>query len=214
MSDLNRVETAYRRIGSRWAWNVVSFAGFQGWESSLRRRTVEHLELSHGDRVLDVACGRGSNFPHLQRAVGAEGHIVGVDYSAKMLAGAQELIRRERWTNVEIVRGDAAETEFSAAFDGALCTVAMTVIPRWQDAMRRMIGAVQPGRRIAIMDGRLPTGLARAGLPFARFFSRIVAADLDRDVQSECKKMLNNIREEVRMFGTYFIISGEGPSGV
>ena len=214
MSDLNRVEMAYRRIGSRWAWNAVSFAGFQGWESSLRRRAVEHLELRQGDTVLDVACGRGSNFPYLQSAIGAEGHIVGVDYSAKMLAGAQELIRRKRWTNVDIVRGDAAETDFNAAFDGALCTIAMTVIPRWQDAMRKMIQAVRPDRRIAVMDGRLPTGFARAGMPFALFFSRVVAAHLDRDVQGECRKMLNNIREEVRMFGTYFIISGEGASNV
>lgn len=209
-ADLERVEKAYRRVGSRWAWNTLSFAGFQGWEPSIRKRTVEHLGLQPGDAVLDVACGRGSNFPYLQRAVGEGGRIVGVDYSATMLAGAEELVRKKGWSNVELVRGDAAEMAYDGAFDGAICTVAMTVIPRWQEALGRMAGAVRPGRRIAIMDGRRLTGVARIGTPYARLFSRIVAADLERDVQGACRELLSDVREETRMFGSYFIISGTG----
>ena len=207
-TDLDRVEKAYRRVGSRWAWNVLSFAGFQGFEPSLRRRTVEHLALQPGDAVLDVACGRGSNFPYLERAVGAEGRIVGVDYSPDMLAGAQELVQKNRWANVELVRGDAAEIAYHAAFDGAICTIAMTVIPGWQEALRRMVAAVRPGKRIAVMDGCKPAGLARVGTPYAYLFSRIVAADLNRDVRGACRGLLADVREESRMFGSYFIISG------
>jgi len=209
-ADLDRVERAYRRVGSRWAWSALSLAGFQGWEPSIRKQTVAHLELRPGDAVLDVACGRGSNFPYLRRAVGERGRIVGLDYSATMLAGAEDLIRRERWTNVELVHADAAEMTYSAAFDGALCTVAMTVIPRWQEALRSMIKAVRPGKRVAVMDGSRPAGWRRIGAPYARLFSQIVAADLDRDVLGECRKLLAHAREEPRMFGAYFIISGEG----
>ena len=131
MPDLNldRVEHAYRRVGSRWAWSIVSFAGFQGFESSIRSRTVDHLQLHRGDTVLDVACGRGSNFAYLERAVGEQGRIVGVDYSTIMLGGAEDTVRRHRWKNVELVHGDAAELAYGAEFDGALCTIAMTVIP-------------------------------------------------------------------------------------
>ncbi|MEX0786997.1 MAG: methyltransferase domain-containing protein [Dehalococcoidia bacterium] len=208
--DLQRVDRAYTRLGARWAWNLVSFAGFQGWESTIRRQTVAHLSLQPGDAVLDVACGRGSNFSHLQDAVGEQGRIVGVDYSAAMLAGAEGLVRGRRWTNVELVQGDAAEMTYDASFDGAICTIAMTVIPAWQPALRRMIAAVRPGKRIAITDGQRPSGFARLGAPYARLFSKIVAADLDRDVQGECRTLLTDTREETRMFGTYFIISGEG----
>ena len=213
-ADLERIETAYRRIGSRWAWNALSFTGFQGWEPSIRKRAVEHLDLQPGDAVLDLACGRGSNFPYLQRAVGGQGRIVGVDYSATMLAGAEELVRKKHWSNVELLRGDAAELKYDSAFDGALCTIAMTVIPGWQEALRRMVAAVRPGKRIAIMDGRRPTGVARIGTPYARLFSRIVVADLDRDVQDECRHHLSDIREETRMFGNYFVISGTAKSDV
>jgi demethylmenaquinone methyltransferase/2-methoxy-6-polyprenyl-1,4-benzoquinol methylase len=209
-TDLDRVDRAYRRVGSRWAWTALAFAGFQGFEPSLRRRTVEQLALQPGDAVLDVACGRGSNFPYLQRAIGSQGRIVGVDYSATMLAGAGELVRKRGWKNVELVQADAARMTYRAQFDGALCTVAMTVIPGWQEALRRTIAAVRPGKRIAIMDGRRASGIMRLGAPYAWLFARITAADLARDVQGECRRLLSDVREDSRMFGVYFIMSGTG----
>ena len=71
--ELQHIEAVYRRIGRRWLYNVLSFAGFQGWESIIRRRTVARLQLRPGDAVLDVACGRGANLPYIVRAVGTQG---------------------------------------------------------------------------------------------------------------------------------------------
>jgi demethylmenaquinone methyltransferase/2-methoxy-6-polyprenyl-1,4-benzoquinol methylase len=208
-TELDRVEQAYRRFGSRWAWNMLSLAGFQGFESSLRRRTVEHLELRPGDTALDVACGRGSNFPYLQRAVGAEGRILGVDYSPEMLAGAGERVRKHRWSNVDLVRGDAARMTYRAEFDGALCTISLSVIPEWRETLRAMTAAVRPDKRVAIMDGKPLTGVRRVGTLYARLFARFVAAELNRDVAGACLDLLTDVREESGiMFGFYFIMSG------
>jgi ubiquinone/menaquinone biosynthesis C-methylase UbiE len=63
VEELQRMRKAYRRLAGRWAWNVLSLAGFQGAEARIRRRAVARLQLQPGDAVLDVACGRGSNFP-------------------------------------------------------------------------------------------------------------------------------------------------------
>jgi demethylmenaquinone methyltransferase/2-methoxy-6-polyprenyl-1,4-benzoquinol methylase len=205
---LERVETTYRRYRSRWAWYALSLAGFQGWEPSLRRRTVDHLQLGPGDEVLDLACGRGSNFPFLQRVIGPNGRVVGVDYSPEMLAAAEALVRRKRWTNVELVHADAAQLGYRAAFDGALCTIAMTVIPDWHAALYNLVAAVRPGKRVAIMDGRAG-GYPRIATPFARAFARLTAAELDRDVAAAARALLTNVREETRMFGIYFVLSGE-----
>ena len=208
IAELGRVERTYSRLGRRWAWNVLSFAGFLGRESMIRKRAVEHLELRPGDAVLDVACGRGSNFPCLERAIGEEGRLVGTDYSRTMLTGAEALVRKRRWTNVTLVRQDAAEIAYNAEFDGAICTIALYVIPRWEEALTRMTAAVRPGRRLVIVDGKLGEGIGRIGNPYARLFARIVAADLNRDILGACRTLLGDLREETLLFGTYFIVSG------
>jgi hypothetical protein len=106
------------------------------------------------------------------------------------------------------VRGDAAKIQYQAEFDGALCTIAMTVIPGWREALTAMTRAVREGKRIAVMDGRRPTGLMRLGEPYARLFALAAAADLNRDVLGQCRALLHDVREDSRMFGAYFIISG------
>ena len=209
--SLQRVESTYRRIGRRWAWNLISLISFQGWEPIIRKRVVARLHLHPGNSVLDVACGRGSNLPYLVQAVGTAGRVVGLDYSSTMLAGAEELVRREGWTNVELVRGDAANIDFDSDFDGAVCTLSLSVIPRWQEAMDGMVAAVRPGKRVVVMDGRWGTGLKRLWNPYLRLMSRLTASDLGRDIPGECRRRLNDVREEGISLSTAFLVSGVVP---
>jgi SAM-dependent methyltransferase len=46
---------------------------------------VDQLKLRKGDRVLEVGCGTGRNFPFPRDAVGSKGRIYGVDLSEGML---------------------------------------------------------------------------------------------------------------------------------
>src|ERR1700712_1415570 len=51
-----------------------------------RLGAVEALGLRPGDRVIDIACGTGLNFPLIEAAIGPDGRIVGVDLTDAMLA--------------------------------------------------------------------------------------------------------------------------------
>ncbi len=62
------------------------------------------------------------------------------------------------------------------------------------------------------MDGRLGGGPMRIVNVYARLFARVVAADLGRDIQGQCRKLLADVREERKFFGTYFILSGQAPA--
>jgi SAM-dependent methyltransferase len=44
------------------------------------------LDLQPGQQVLDIGCGAGGTLLTLREAVGADGRLVGVDYSQRMLA--------------------------------------------------------------------------------------------------------------------------------
>src|SRR5680860_236148 len=68
---------------------------------------IRALQLKPGDRVLDIGCGTGLNFPLLREAVGPGGRIVGVDISGEMLQRSRTRAARRGWANVEVVHADA-----------------------------------------------------------------------------------------------------------
>ena len=211
-SDAQRVERTYRRIGRRWVYNALLFSSFQGWEPIIRRRAVARLELRSGDAVLDVGCGRGANFGYLVRAVGPDGRIVGIDLSETMLEGAERMVQRKGWKNIELVEIDAAKMTFEKEFDSALETLALTVIPDWRGALERMVAATRPGGRVVTFDGRYGTGLRSVWNPYYRMLSRIVAADLNRDIPAECRTLLTDVRDEAIFVSNAYIVSGKVPS--
>ncbi len=53
-------------------------------------RLFERAETAAGERVLDIGCGCGATTVELARRVGPDGHVLGLDLSAPMLARARE----------------------------------------------------------------------------------------------------------------------------
>jgi ubiquinone/menaquinone biosynthesis C-methylase UbiE len=63
---------------------------YRGRDDQKLSRLIEMAGLRAGDRVLDIGCGTGVLIPFLKAAVGAEGSVVGLDFSANMIAQAQK----------------------------------------------------------------------------------------------------------------------------
>lgn len=146
----------YRKRARRYdaAMLLYRAAGFR--EHHYRKRAVNALALPRGGTVVDVGCGTGLNFTWLQEAVGPEGRIIGVDLTPDMLDQARERVRREGWRNVELVQCDASRYEFPEGMDGALSTLAITLIPEFDAVIAHAAKALRPGGRMVIVDFKLP----------------------------------------------------------
>jgi ubiquinone/menaquinone biosynthesis C-methylase UbiE len=133
----------------------------------LRKRAAAHLGVSRGERVLEIGCGTGRNFPFLREAVGPEGTIYGVDLSFGMLRKARALCQRKQWTNVELIQCDAAEYLPPEPLDGILFGLSYNTMPHHLAVLRHAWKHLRPGGRIVIMDGKLPSGIGgELVLPF------------------------------------------------
>lgn len=128
---------------------------FLGRQARLRTETVDTLALSPGDGVLDVGCGDGINFSRLRADVGPSGQVVGVDYSAGMVAKAREHVRSAGWENVHVLRGDGQRIGVSTdALDAVVSTMAVSAMPRPERVAHEAARVLRPGGRIALLDAR------------------------------------------------------------
>lgn len=148
-----RIELYYQRRAESYQ-DTDNWVGFGDYRPriELRKLLVQQLNLQPGDRVLDVACGTGSNFEYILPLIGEKGRLVATDYSHEMLAEAQKLVDEKGWKNVELVQADAATLDLQEEFDVVICTLGLVVIPNYEEAMERMWEHLKPGGVYGISD--------------------------------------------------------------
>ncbi len=116
------------------------------------RRLVAHAQIPSGARVLDVATGRGAVLIPALEAVGAGGHVVGIDLAEPMLQEtAKALAALKLPTNFELKRMDAEHLEFpEASFDCVLCGFAIFFFPQLDRAMSEFRRVLKPNGRLCV----------------------------------------------------------------
>jgi ubiquinone/menaquinone biosynthesis C-methylase UbiE len=84
------------------------------------------------------------------------GKIIGVDLTAEMLSAAGRRIERNQWTNIELVQCDAGAYVFPEDVDGVISTFAITLVEEYEEIIKRGAAALAPGKRLAVLDFKLP----------------------------------------------------------
>jgi demethylmenaquinone methyltransferase/2-methoxy-6-polyprenyl-1,4-benzoquinol methylase len=186
-----------------------------------RRRAVQALRLRPGDTVVDMACGTGLNFSLLEKAVGPEGRIVGVDLTDAMLDQARGRIETNSWSNVSLVQADAAEFDFPAGIDAILSTYALTQVPECREVIAHGAAALSAGGRWAVLDLKVPAStprwLAQLGIATVRPFASIdewIARRPWHEIRAAMEEMLVDVAWTELFFGTAFLAAGSRDSGL
>ncbi len=167
-----------------------------GWTLPKRQAARLALNLRPGDRVLDLACGTGLNFPHLRQLVGESGQVIGVDLTPAMLDIARKMIESNGWENVEVREADAAKLPFpDASFDKVIITFALTIIPEY-------VRAIEEVKRVLVPSGRFVALEMRAGIhslpAWLQPLPHICAVDMSHDTLKEIQRVFKEV--EVRNY--------------
>jgi ubiquinone/menaquinone biosynthesis C-methylase UbiE len=112
----------------------------------VRRRAIRRLQVEPGQVVLDFGCGTGLSFPYVQSAIGPAGRIIGVELSPAMADKARARVKRNGWSNVTLIEGNAEEVEIPGPVDRVLCFYTHDIMNS-RAAVERAVHALRPGGR-------------------------------------------------------------------
>ena len=114
-----------------------------------REHAVRMLNLSPGERVLEVGVGTGLALPFYPRSC----EVVGVDLSEGMLTKCRERVRELGFEHVSLMKMDASAMEFEDdSFDAVMAAYVVTAVPDYRKVMLEMIRVCKPGGRIILLN--------------------------------------------------------------
>jgi demethylmenaquinone methyltransferase/2-methoxy-6-polyprenyl-1,4-benzoquinol methylase len=218
--ELQKVEQEYTKIASSYdTLTDVLFRLFFVRENRYRRMAVDLLNLRQGDTVLDIGCGTGRNFPFIQRRIGPQGTLIGLDYTPAMLKRATKRCEKNGWTNVELIQGDAAEVDklVHRQVDGIISSFCLSIVPTYEEVIRKASRLLRSGGRFAVVDIQTlkPRGFFRFLHPLIIYGLKLFpVADLSdyahqKPWREVMEKELANVAFDEYHWGMGFICCGE-----
>lgn len=142
----------------RTTWESAA-PGWAKWEhvfatalSDATDMLLDRADIREGMRVLDLACGAGSQSLRAAERVGPSGRIVAADISGAMLAYVRENAARAGLHNVELVESAAEDLqEPEGSFDAAISRLGLMLFASPRGALQAVRRALRPGRRFSVL---------------------------------------------------------------
>ncbi len=108
----------------------------------------QHFSLNRSDAVLDVGCGTGRLIPFLCQTVGAEGLVVGSDFSDEML----RIAKKNYWQKkLFFLQADAQKLPFREnSFEAVICLALFPHLPDKLSALKEFRRILKPKKALYI----------------------------------------------------------------
>ncbi len=138
--------------------------GWAKWERKIAdlvepasRAMMEMAGIEPCSRVLDLACGAGSQTLKAASLAGPCGHVVALDISAKMLEYVRANAQVARLENISTMQSAAEELDLAGqTFDAVICRLGLMLFSNPSAALRVAYKALRPGGRISTVVFTLP----------------------------------------------------------
>jgi ubiquinone/menaquinone biosynthesis C-methylase UbiE len=126
------------------------------WEPGERRMLVSRLQVTPGQRVLEIAVGTGSNLTLIADEVGPNGRVAGLDLSSAMLRQCKRKFQRKPQP-ADLIEAEASQLPVAAnTFDVVLHFGGFKDFGSKKKAVEEMMRVARPAGKIAISDRCVP----------------------------------------------------------
>jgi arsenite methyltransferase len=115
--------------------------------------TLEALNISHGEKILDLGCGRGEETLQAAHMVGSDGLATGMDLTEAMVIKARANAEQVGAGNAEFVQGDIEALPFpDNRFDGVMSNCVINHAPDKLKVYREIRRVLREGGRFVVAD--------------------------------------------------------------
>ena len=143
------IRTQWEGAASGWArWEATVAA----WMEPATEAMLTMAGIRAGARVLDLACGAGSQTLQAARRVGPQGHVVASDIADTMLHHVRENARAAGLANVTTLSGAAEDLDVPpGSFDAVICRLGLMLFAEPARALAAVRRALRPGGKVAVV---------------------------------------------------------------
>ena len=156
------IEEMFNSISSRYDFlnDIFSFGLHRFW----KRKLLEVLNPTFGEKWIDLCCGTGDMSILLARYMKSSENIIGLDSASQALLVARERSKK-KYFSIEWINGDALQTNLASnEFDGLLMSYGLRNLSSSYEGLREALRILKPGGRAGILDFRSFEGGSIKGL--------------------------------------------------
>jgi len=141
-------------------------------QEELREFFSKTIPVKANDSILDLCTGTGSFLPYFQKSVGANGRVVGIDFSINMLKMSKEKIKN--FENIFVIQAEVEALPFiENNFDAVTCSHSFYQLKgkSQHQLLKETIRILKPGKSFLMMEHNIPKNLLIRFLFYIRFLS-------------------------------------------
>lgn len=129
-------------------------------------------QINRGDTVVDLGSGAGNDCFVARHETGAEGKVIGIDFTPAMVAKARENAFKLGYNNVEFIQGDIDQMPLPANIaDVVVSNCVLNLVPNKAAVMSEMFRVLKTGGHFSVSDvvlrGDLPEALRNDATMYA-----------------------------------------------
>ncbi len=204
------VKLRYDKLANIMAFYYLNMIAGRTTDNSIyRKKAISLLDLKYNSIILDAACGTGYNFKIIERYLGKDSKLVGIDVSSESLKFAKALSHKNNWNNLEVINKSVTDYKPKFLYDAVLCTYAKEIIPDFKSAIDKIHNLLKTNGRFSMIGMKLSSQVPYNHMNFLlKRVYKIWGVDVNRDIIGYVKSRFKIDHYEERFFGFYYILSG------
>lgn len=142
---------------------------------------TEFAKMKEGDTVVDLGSGAGNDAFIARKIVGAEGKVIGIDFTPEMIEKARENAEKLGFNNIEFRQGDIEDMPLTSnKADVIVSNCVLNLVPNKHKVFSEIYRVLKPAGHFSISDIVLEGPLPERWKQVAELYAGCVAGAIQK----------------------------------